>query len=101
MTDIKFSSKPESDYISLVEKLPKPQDLASTVFLVLVSAGKPMANSEIEQAVIKELNIPTHLIGTVRSGNRTELQYRLAWARTYAKSKGMIRRTSPNTWESI
>lgn len=101
MTDKKFGKESDSGYVSLAEKLPKPQVFANAVFRVLASSGKLMSNSEIEQAVVDESKILSPLIGTVRSGNRTESQYRLARARTHAKSKAMIRRTSPNTWESI
>lgn len=65
---------------------------------VLTKAGKPLSNSEIEAGVIVELNIPSNLSAEIHSGNRTELQYRLAWARTKAKSTGLIVSPARETW---
>ena len=57
-----------------------------------------MTNSEIENAVIKELAIPGRLVEVIHSGKRTELQYRLGWARTKAKSDGTILSPARETW---
>ena len=65
---------------------------------MLTDAGKPLSNSEIEAGVIAELNIPINLSSEIHSGNRTELQYRLAWARTKAKSTGLIESPARETW---
>ena len=81
-----------------MEQLPKYQDLISPMIRVLTEAGKPLSNSEIEAGVIAELNIPSNLSLTIHSGNRTELQYRLAWARTKAKSSGLIVSPARETW---
>ena len=81
-----------------MEQLPKYQDLISPIIRVLTEAGKPLSNSEIEAGVIAELNIPSNLSSTIHSGNRTELQYRLAWARTKAKSSGLIVSPARETW---
>ncbi len=84
-----------------MEQLPKYQDLISPMLAVLANAGRPLSNSEIEDGVIATLNIPTSLSSTVHSGNRTELQYRLAWARTKAKSSGLIESPARETWNLI
>ena len=81
-----------------MEQLPKYQDLISPMIRVLTDAGKPLSNSEIEAGVIAELNIPINLSSEIHSGNRTELQYRLAWARTKAKSTGLIVSPARETW---
>ena len=81
-----------------MEQLPKYQDLISPMTRVLTDAGKPLSNSEIEAGVIAELNIPSNLSSVIHSGNRTELQYRLAWARTKAKSSGLILSPARETW---
>ncbi len=57
-----------------------------------------MTNAEIEGAVIKELAIPARLVELIHSGKRTELQYRLGWARTKAKSDGTILSPARETW---
>lgn len=81
-----------------METLPKYQELIPTLIKVLEEAGRPMTNSEIEVSIIKELGIPTSLSTTIHKGKRTELQYRLAWARTKAKNSGVITSTKRETW---
>lgn len=76
-----------------MNELPKYFDLVNPLLKVLAEAGRPLSNSEIEAAIIKNLQIPEHLVRLIHSGKRTELQYRLAWARTKAKASGKI--TSP------
>lgn len=68
------------------------------VVKVISEAGNPLTNSEIEARVIRELGIPEPLTKIIHSGTRTQLQYRLAWARTKAKSDGLIRSTARETW---
>jgi restriction system protein len=81
-----------------VNELPKYVDLVNPLLKVLAEAGRPLSNSEIEAAIIKNLQIPEHLVRVIHSGKRTELQYRLAWARTKAKSSGKITSPKRETW---
>lgn len=57
-------------------------------------------NSEIEKFVIEELGIPEVAQKIPREKSRTELQYRLAWARTKAKGAGLITRDGTKSWKS-
>ena len=82
-----------------MEQLPKYQDLIRPILLVLSRAEKPFSNAEIELGVVSELGVPSDLASLIHSGNRTELQYRLAWARTKAKSSGWLRSPKRETWE--
>lgn len=81
-----------------MEQLPNYQDLLPALVKVISAAGNPLSNSEIEKKVIQELSIPTALTEIIHSGKRTELQYRLAWARTKAKSEGLISSPARETW---
>ena len=81
-----------------MNQLPKYQDMIPALIKVLADAGRPLKNLEIEQRVIKELNIPDFLYQQIHSGKRTELQYRLGWARTKAKSDGFIASPARETW---
>ena len=81
-----------------MEALPKYTDLIDHLLKVLKEAGRPLTNEEIELAIIKNLDIPSSLARLIHSGNRTELQYRLAWARTKAKNSGMIISPKRETW---
>ena len=84
-----------------MDALPKYQELIDPMLKELSSAARPMTNSEIELSVIKSLGIPNDLVSLIHSGNRTELQYRLAWARTLAKQKGLITNVGRMTWKTI
>jgi restriction endonuclease Mrr len=83
-----------------MEQLPRYQELIPTLVKVLSAASGPMTNSEIELAVIEELSIPARLVEVIHSGKRTELQYRLGWARTKAKSDGLILSPARETWST-
>lgn len=81
-----------------MDQLPKYQDLIAPMIRVIKAAGRPLSNSEIEAGVIDQLGIPTHLSALIHKGKRTELQYRLAWARTKAKSSGLLQSPARETW---
>ena len=81
-----------------MNELPKYVDLVDPLIQILAEAGKPLSNTEIEAAIIKRMGIPESLTIQIHSGSRTELQYRLAWARTKAKSSGKIVSTNRETW---
>ena len=84
-----------------MESLPKSQELVGPLVKVLKNSGRPLSNNEIEKAICDLLLIPVNLQVVIHSDKRTELQYRLAWARTKAKGLGLITRTSPNYWQSV
>ena len=84
-----------------MDKLPKYQDLIPAIVKVLAAADKPLHNSEIEARVIVELSISADLAAEIHSGKRTELQYRLAWARTKAKADGLINNPARERWVII
>lgn len=81
-----------------MDNLPRYVDLVTPLVQVLEEAGKPLSNSEIESAIIDKLQISNTLANLIHSGQRTELQYRLAWARTKAKSLGKIYSPKRETW---
>jgi restriction system protein len=82
-----------------MDQLPKSQELVAPMLRVLSAAAGILSNSEIERGIISELGIPDSLSSIIHSGNRTELQYRLAWARTKAKSSGLIESPSRESWK--
>ena len=82
-----------------MDELPKYQELIPALIKVLTDSGRPLSNQEIEAGVVSELAIPSELTQIVHSGNRTELQYRLGWARTKAKADGKITSPARQTWK--
>ena len=84
-----------------MDELPKYQELIPALIKVLTDSGRPLSNQEIEAGVVSELAIPSELTQIVHSGNRTELQYRLGWARTKAKADGKITSPARQTWKIV
>jgi restriction system protein len=82
-----------------MNELPRSQDLIKPMLRVLSAAEGPISNSVIEEGVITELSIPDSLSSIIHSGKRTELQYRLAWARTKAKTSGLVESPSRKSWK--
>jgi restriction system protein len=65
--------------------------------LIEESSGE-ISNREFETFVIKRLALPQNLVDLIHAGNRTELNYRLAWARTKASRKGLLKKSNPGVW---
>ena len=82
-----------------MDKLPRYQELIQPLLVFLAEQGGPVNNNEIDEAVATVLEIPQHLLTEIHSGNRTEFQYRMAWARTKAKSDGKISSPKRETWK--
>jgi restriction system protein len=78
--------------------MPTSAELESAVLKALASKGGKSTNSEIYQWVIINLEISQSQLEIMRSGNRSEIEYRLAWARTRASKKGLIHRNGPSSW---
>ena len=78
--------------------MPTSAELESAVLKALESKGGNSTNTEIYQWVIVNLKIPKDQLEVMRSGNRSEIEYRLAWARTRASKKGLIHRNGPSSW---
>jgi restriction system protein len=82
-----------------MEYLPKSQELIFPMMIFLASQNGPVSIDQIEAAVGRKLAIPDVLLTAIHSGKRTEFQYRLAWARTKAKSTGWIFSPKREYWE--
>ena len=78
---------------------PTSKILTASLLNALTQAGKPLSSLEIDDEIIKNLNLTGEVVSKIRQGNRTELKYRLAWCRTKAKQTGLIERTSNNKWQ--
>jgi hypothetical protein len=79
--------------------LPTSPQLAESLLRVLARNPEGLTVSEIDGAVKQDLGISPELASQIRSGNRTEFQYRMAWCRTKAKKALLIERTGPSTWK--
>ena len=68
---------------------------------VLKKADEPLSIQEHLAAVIRMMDIPARLQRVMHAKTQqTEVQYRLAWARTYLAKAGAIENVSRGTWRS-
>ncbi len=81
--------------------MPSTDELQTALISALKSHNGVASNSEIYKWVVNNLNLSKVQLEEKRSGNRSEIEYRLAWARTKAKKSNLIRRTNPSTWELV
>ena len=79
--------------------MPTSVELSASLLKILTQNASGLTVNEIDQAVIQDLGINSEIANQIRSGNRTEIKYRLAWCRTKAKQQGLVERTSHNTWK--
>jgi len=77
---------------------PTSAELLLAVVDAVKKAGGNANNQQIQEIVIKDLKLSPEQVAVIHSGNRSELEYRLAWARTNAKKKGLIQLSGPRTW---
>jgi restriction system protein len=85
----------------MTSKLPSTTELSRSLLKILAQHPSGLTVREIDQAVIKDLGISSEVANQIRSGNRTEIQYRLAWCRTKAKKTMLIDRTGPSSWKLV
>ena len=81
--------------------LPANAELIPFVVGALTNLGGKATNDQIRVEVIKSMNLPPELVNKMHSGTRTELEYKLAWARTLAKQKGIIESSGRMTWKLV
>jgi restriction system protein len=82
-------------------KFPDSATLEAAVLNAIKEFGGAAKTNEIDAFVIKALELTQEQISQIRSGNRTEIQYRLAWVRTKAKNRGLIEKTPNNHWKLV
>ena len=72
------------------------------LFQPTIDAIKKLGGSgsinEIEEMIIRLLNLSDEEINDIHEKNRTKLSYRLAWARTYLKKNNLIENSSRGIW---
>ena len=82
-------------------QFPSSAELVEAVILALKALGGAGENQQILKQVIGNLKLTESQINQIHSGSRTELEYRLAWARTNAKKKGLITSNGRNSWSLV
>jgi restriction system protein len=90
---------PEDDPFSK-DDVPSHKDLFNPLLRALHELGGSGTIDEITEEVIDLEDIPDGVANVLHSegGSRTELEYRLAWARTYLKKYGLLDNPSRGVW---
>ena len=78
--------------------MPTSGELEKTLLLLLSKSNKLMNNDEMLVAVSNYLFLSPKLYEVRRNDGRSELKYRMAWARTHAKEKGLIINKGKSIW---
>jgi len=80
---------------------PRYNLLIEPMFLAIRELGGSATNDEIRDKVIAALNLSDKVVDEPHQGQapqRTELEYQLAWTRTYLKNYGAIENTQRGVW---
>jgi restriction system protein len=83
----------------MTEKWPTSTELTAALLIALSRRGGSASVAELDQAVIEDVKISPTLLEIKRSGNRGEIQYRLAWIRTKAKQNGFVTKEANRIWK--
>ena len=78
--------------------LPKYDGLFNPLLEAIKKLGGSASISELDEEVAKSLRLPNEEISQPHDERRTELQYRLAWARTYLKAYGLLDNSERGVW---
>ena len=81
--------------------MPTAKELQDALLQVLRESPEGLTTPQIDARVAAKLHLSAEQLGVIRTGNRTEVSYRLAWERTHAKKKGLIEKTAVRTWRII
>ena len=82
------------------KNVPTYRDLIIPTFKALQDLGGSGTNNEIYEKVISNMNYPDEVIELSHLGSttQTEIQYQLAWARTYLKKSNYINNSGRSVW---
>ncbi len=80
-------------------EVPRHYELFNPTLDALRALGGSGSIEEIAKTVIQQANSPDDVVQQLHGeGPQTELEYRLAWARTYLKGYGMVVNSSRGVW---
>lgn len=85
-------------------KLPQYHELMNPVLDALHQLGGSGSIDEIAEVVIENSDFSDEIVNQMHNpdeSNQTEIEYRLAWARTYLKKYGIINNSSRGVWALV
>jgi restriction system protein len=78
--------------------VPKHAELYNPILQALKRLGGSANIAELEDEVIKTLNLTDEDIAQPHDERQTEVHYRLAWVRSYLKAYGLIENSARGVW---
>lgn len=84
-----------------MNRMPKYDELHWPTLVALRELGGSGSIDELHDQIVKDLNLPDDVVETPREGAgdaRSELHYRMAWARTYLKKVGAVDNSARGVW---
>lgn len=83
-----------------ISQVPNYAVLIEATFLALKQLGGSGRNDEINKKVYDILKVPNNILEILHTGRNSfsEIDYRLAWARTLLKNYGAIRNSARSVW---
>lgn len=82
-------------------QVPPYQELLWPTVVALRSLGHTARLDEIDEKVVEQEGFSEDQLSVLHNeGPRSEIEYRLAWARTYLKGMGVLTNTSRGVWET-
>lgn len=78
--------------------VPQYDKLFNHVLQALKRLGGSASIAELDEEVIRNLNLTPEDIAQPHDDRQTKLEYRLAWARTYLKAYGMLDNSARGVW---
>jgi len=78
--------------------IPNSTKLREAIIEVLREHPRGLSSREIDRLAALKLNLNETDLRQIRTGNRTEFAYRMAWERTHAKAKGQIGKLENGLW---
>lgn len=81
--------------------LPTVAELSPLIVWALKRLGGEAALQEIHEVVVPKLKLTSEQLSLphVEGKSRSELDYRMAWARTKLKNQGLIERVGSGIWQ--
>src|SRR5205085_8670035 len=78
--------------------IPKFDELFNPVLVAIKKLGGSASISELDEEVTKNLQLTDKDIAEAHNERMTELQYRLAWARSYLKAYELLDNSERGVW---
>jgi restriction system protein len=79
-------------------RVPAHYQLMNPVIKAIRDLGGSGSVEEIYDKVADNLGLPEETLAIIHTGNQTEIEYRLAWARTYLKKFGVLENSARGVW---